>query len=240
MLLIPAIDLLDGKVVRLKKGIMENATEYGHDPRDAALMFQELGAKRIHIVDLNGARTGEKNQNDLIIKEIAYKINIEVEVGGGIRDMERLDYLMDIGVNYPILGTVTVKKPDFVKTALEKYPSKIILGIDAKNGKVVTEGWYEESSEEAIDIINKYKSYKCESVIFTDIEKDGMLGGLNIGMIQQMAEKSPFPIVASGGVASMEDIKDLKRLNNKNIKGCIIGKALYEGRIDLEAAFDDI
>lgn len=240
MLLIPAIDLLDGKVVRLKKGIMENATEYGHDPRDAALMFQELGAKRIHIVDLNGARTGEKNQNDNIIKEIAMKTDIQVEVGGGIRDMTRLDYLMGIGVDYAILGTVTVKNPEFVKAALEKYPDKIVLGVDAKNGKVVTEGWYEESTEDAIGIINKYKDYKCESVIFTDIEKDGMLGGLNIEMIQKMAKESPFPIIASGGVASMEDIRDLQRLKSKNIKGCIIGKALYEGRIDLEEAFGSL
>ena len=236
MLLIPAIDLLDGKVVRLKKGIMENATEYGHDPRDAALMFAELGAKRIHIVDLNGARTGE-NQNYKMIEEIAAKSNVEIEVGGGIRDMRRLDDFINMGVNYTILGTVAVKKPEFVKEAMLKYPGKIVLGIDAKNGKAATEGWYEASSEDVINVINRYKGFDCESVIFTDIEKDGMLGGLNIGMIRSLADVSPFPIIASGGVASLDDLKSLKQLNHKNIKGCVIGKAIYEGYINLDEAF---
>lgn len=236
MLLIPAIDLLDGKVVRLKKGIMENATEYGHDPRDVSLMFAELGAKRLHIVDLDGARTG-KSVNYATIREIASKKHIEIEVGGGIRDMERLDDYMDMGIDYAILGTVTVKNPEFVKEALSKYPGKIILGIDAKKGRAVTEGWYEESPMTVKEVINQYKGYDCESVIFTDIEKDGMLGGLNIDMINAVAEISPFPIIASGGVSSPEDIENLKKTGQPNVKGCIIGKAIYEGRIDVEKLF---
>lgn len=239
MLLIPAIDLLDGKVVRLKKGIMENATEYGHDPRDAALMFAALGATRIHIVDLNGARTG-KSVNHKVIEEIVAKTNVKIEVGGGIRDMQRLDELMDSGADFAILGTVAVKDPDFVMQAFTKYPNRIILGLDAKGDKAVTEGWYEESAHSVTDIINKYKDHKCESVIFTDIEKDGMLGGLNVEMIKTIADSSPFPIIASGGVASINDITNLKNLDHKNIKGCVIGKAIYEGRIDMEEAFKKI
>lgn len=239
MLLIPAIDLLDGKVVRLKKGIMENATEYGHDPRDAALMFAELGATRIHIVDLNGARTG-KSVNHKVIEEIVAKTNVKIEVGGGIRDMDRLDELMDSGVDFAILGTVAVKDPDFVVDAFTKYPNKIILGLDAKDGKAVTEGWYEESTHCVTEIINKYKNHQCESVIFTDIEKDGMLSGLNVEMLKNIADSSPFPIIASGGVASIDDIMNLKNLNHKNIIGCVVGKAIYEGRIDMDEAFRKI
>ena len=168
MIIIPAIDLIDSKVVRLKQGIMEDATEYGHDPRDIALMFAELGVKRLHIVDLNGARTGE-NQNFHMIKEVIEKSKLQIEVGGGIRDMDRLDAYMDMGVSYAILGTVAVKNPDFVREAAKKYPGKIILGIDAKNMQVATEGWYEASSLSVFDVINRYTELDIESVIFTDI-----------------------------------------------------------------------
>lgn len=237
MIIIPAIDLIDAKVVRLKKGIMEDATEYGHDPRDIALMFAELGVQRLHIVDLNGARTGE-NQNFDIIKEIVEKSKLQIEVGGGIRDMARLDAYMDMGVSYAILGTVAVKDPDFVKAAAEKYPDKIILGIDAKNMMVATEGWYEESKLSVFDVINRYEGCQIDSVIFTDIEKDGMLAGINVEQIKQVADKSLFPVIASGGVSDIEDIKLLKSMAHKNIKGCIVGKAIYENKINLEEVFN--
>ena len=187
MIIIPAIDLLDEKVVRLKKGIMEDATEYGHDPRDVALMFAELGVERLHIVDLNGARTGE-NQNFNIIKEVVKKSNLQIEVGGGIRDMARLDTYMDMGISYAILGTVAVKDPEFVKAAAKKYPNKIILGIDAKNMMAATEGWYEESSLSVFDIIKRYEGCQIDSIIFTDIEKDGMLSGINVKQIKKVAD----------------------------------------------------
>ncbi len=236
MLVIPAIDLLDSKVVRLKKGVMEEATEYGHDPRDVSLMFAELGVKRLHIVDLNGARTGE-NENFNIIKEVVEKSKLQIEVGGGIRDMARLDAYMDMGVSYAILGTVAVKNPGFVVEAAKKYPGKIILGIDAKNMMAVTEGWYENSTLSVSDIINKYKGCRIESVVFTDIDKDGMLSGINSSAIKQVADISPFPVIASGGVSSINDIKSLRSMAHSNIKGCIIGKAIYENKINLEEIF---
>ncbi len=236
MIIIPAIDLIDAKVVRLKKGIMEDATEYGYDPRDVALMFAELGVERLHVVDLNGARTGE-TQNFNIIKEIVEKSKLQIEVGGGIRDMARLDTYMDMGISYAILGTVAVKDPAFVKEATKKYPNKIILGIDAKNMMVATEGWYESSSLSVFDVIKQYENCAVDSVIFTDIEKDGMLTGINIEQIKEVADKSNFPVIASGGVSSIEDIKLLKSLTHNNIKGCIIGKAIYENKINLDEVF---
>lgn len=236
MIIIPAIDLLDEKVVRLKKGIMEDATEYGHDPRDVALMFAELGVERLHIVDLNGARTGE-NQNFNIIKEVVKKSNLQIEVGGGIRDMARLDTYMDMGISYAILGTVAVKDPEFVKAAAKKYPNKIILGIDAKNMMAATEGWYEESSLSVFDIIKRYEGCQIDSIIFTDIEKDGMLSGINVKQIKKVADNSIFPVIASGGVSGIDDIKLLRSMDHKNIKGCIVGKAIYENIINLEEVF---
>ena len=236
MLVIPAIDLLDSKVVRLKKGIMEDATEYGHDPRDVSLMFAELGVKRLHIVDLNGAKTGE-TINFEIIKEVVEKSKLQIEVGGGIRDMARLDAYMDMGVSYAILGTVAVKNPGFVIEAAKKYPNKIILGIDAKNMMVATEGWYKEGSVSVFDVIKQYEGSKIESVIFTDIDKDGMLSGINKEQIKQVADNSPFPVIASGGVSSINDIKELRSISHDNIKGCIIGKAIYENKINLEEIF---
>lgn len=237
MIIIPAIDLLDEKVVRLTKGIMEDATEYGHDPRDIALMFAELGVERLHIVDLNGARTGE-NQNFNIIKEVVEKSKLQIEVGGGIRDMSRLDAYMDMGVSYAILGTVAVKNPEFVKAAAKKYPNKIILGIDAKNMMAATEGWYEESSLSVLDVIKRYEGCQIDSVIFTDIEKDGMLAGINIEQIKKVADNSIFPVIASGGVSGIDDIKLLRSMDHKNIKGCIVGKAIYENKINLEEVFN--
>ncbi len=236
MIIIPAIDLLDEKVVRLKKGIMEDATEYGHDPRDVALMFAELGVERLHIVDLNGARTGE-NQNFNIIKEVVKKSNLQIEVGGGIRDMARLDTYMDMGISYAILGTVAVKDPEFVKAAAKKYPNKIILGIDTKNMMAATEGWYEESSLSVFDIIKRYEGCQIDSIIFTDIEKDGMLSGINVEQIKKVADNSIFPVIASGGVSGIDDIKLLRSMDHKNIKGCIVGKAIYENKINLEEVF---
>ena len=237
MIIIPAIDLLDEKVVRLKKGIMEDATEYGHDPRDIALMFAELGVERLHIVDLNGARTGE-NQNFNIINEVVEKSKLQIQVGGGIRDMARLDAYMDMGISYAILGTVAVKDPEFVKAAAKKYPNKIILGIDAKNMMAETEGWYEESSLSVLDVIKRYEGCQIDSVIFTDIEKDGMLAGINLEQIKKVADNSIFPVIASGGVSGIDDIKLLRSMDHKNIKGCIVGKAIYENKINLEEVFN--
>lgn len=236
MLIIPAIDLMDEKVVRLKKGVMEDATEYGHDPRDIALTFASIGVKRLHIVDLNGAKTGD-SVNFEIIKSIVEKSDLQIEVGGGIRNMQRLDAYMNMGVHYAILGTVAVENPDFVKEACKKYPNRIILGLDAKNMMVATDGWYKESKLSVLDIIGRYEWCQIESVIFTDIDKDGMLGGVNLEQISFVAEHSPFPVIASGGVSSHDDIKALRTLEHDNLLGCIIGKAIYENKINLEEIF---
>ncbi len=238
MLVIPAIDLLDGKVVRLSQGIMEDATDYGHDPRDIALAFAAVGAKRIHIVDLNGARNNSDINHDIIKSIVAQsKDNLEIELGGGIRDMKRLDDVFNMGVTYAIIGTAAVKDVEFTRQAIEKYPNKIILGIDAKDGMVATEGWYEASEHTVMDVINMYKDLQVESVIYTDIARDGMLQGVNIESTIKLADSSPFPIVASGGVASIDDIKQLLEKNHKNLHGTIVGKAFYEGKMDLNLAF---
>lgn len=236
MLVIPAIDLMDGQIVRLRKGVMEEATVYGHDPLEAAKMFADMGARRIHIVDLNGARTGE-NGNYGQIEAIASKTDIEIEVGGGIRNMSRLRDFMEMGVSYAILGTVIVKDLDFSLEALEEFPGRIILGLDASGGKVVIEGWYESSDLTVAQVLEKYRGKNAESVIVTDIEKDGMLGGVNLAMVNEIASISPFPVIASGGVSTIKDIRDIEKLANPNIKGCIVGKAIYEGKIDLNDAF---
>lgn len=236
MVIIPAIDLLDGQVVRLEKGIMENPTIYGKDPVEMAKLFEDLGAERLHIVDLNGAKTGESvNFNQ--IEKVASKSSLKIEVGGGIRSVSRVRDYLNIGVTYCIIGTIAVKNKELAAEITQEYPSKIILGLDAKNGMIATEGWYETSDLSVTEAINYYKQYMIDSVIVTDIDKDGMMQGVNIDMINEIAKMSPFPVIASGGVSSIDDIIKLKELNNFNIKGCITGKAIYEGKIDLKEAF---
>lgn len=233
MLIIPAIDLLKGRAVRLSQGDMDDYKVYYENPLVAAQMFAEMGVRRLHIVDLDGARKGEATNFDLI-SEIVKKAGMDIEVGGGIRNIERLEAYFDIGVKYCILGTVVVKDPDFVKEAMKKYPGRIILGVDSKEGYVATEGWYEKSSVTAAELINSYKGYEAESVIYTDIMRDGMLQGLNIDSTVKLAEETDYPVIASGGLKGIEDIEALK--GKKGIMGAITGKAFYEGKIDLKEA----
>ena len=237
MLIIPAIDLLDSKAVRLKQGDMDDYKVYFENSVDAAKQFYEMGIRRLHIVDLDGARKGETTNFDTI-ERIVKEVDMDVEVGGGIRNMDRLQQYFNIGVKYAILGTVVVKDPDFVFEAMEKHPGRIILGVDAKGGYVATEGWYETSSVTAGELIHKYKDYQAESVIYTDISRDGMLSGINIEATAALADSSPFPVIASGGLKGIEDIEKLVKLNNKNIYGAIAGKAFYEGQIDLKEAME--
>ncbi|UOD35317.1 1-(5-phosphoribosyl)-5-[(5-phosphoribosylamino)methylideneamino]imidazole-4-carboxamide isomerase [Deferribacteraceae bacterium V6Fe1] len=235
MLVIPAIDIYDGKAVRLEKGDMEKRKEYFDNPLDAAKYFQDLGVGRIHIVDLNGAKEG-KTTNFKIIEKIVASTDLIIEVGGGIRDKERVNGYFNLGVCYAILGTATVKNPPFVKEMLALYPEKIILGIDAKQGYVATEGWYEKSDMTVVDVLAMYDGYKPESVIYTDISRDGMLTGINIDATVDLSKKTNFNIIASGGLKGLEDIKILKK--SGKIYGCIIGKAFYEGKIDLKEALE--
>lgn len=233
MLVIPAIDIFDGKVVRLEKGDMENRKKYFDNPLDVALMFTDEGVERIHIVDLNGAKTGE-NVNFKIIEKIVAKTGLVTEVGGGIRDFARVNAYFELGVNFPILGTATVKSPDFVREVLTRYPKKIILGVDAKDGFVATDGWYKTSEKTVMDILCEYEGYEPESVIYTDISRDGMLEGINIESTVDVAEKSGLKIIASGG---LKDLGDIEALNDTGIiYGCIVGKAFYEGKVSLKEA----
>lgn len=235
MLVIPAIDIYDGKAVRLEKGDMEKRKEYFDNPLDAAKYFQDLGIRRIHIVDLNGAKDG-KTTNFKVIEKIVIATNLIIEVGGGIRDEERVKGYFDLGVSFAILGTATVKNPPFVKEMLAKYPERIILGIDAKDGYVATEGWYEKSDMTVVDVLTIYDGYKPESVIYTDISRDGMLTGINIDATVKLSKNTNFNIIASGGLKGLDDIKMLKE--SGKIYGCIVGKAFYEGKIDLLEAME--
>ncbi len=234
MLLIPAIDLLGGKVVRLYKGDMADYKVYADNPLDTAKSFIDMGITRLHIVDLDGARSGAAANRD-IIEKIAALGGVQLEVGGGIRDIARVDGYFSIGVSFAILGTSVVKDKEFTRQALMKYPRRIVLGVDAKNGNVAVSGWYEDSGIKASDLLMEYYDYEAESVIYTDISKDGTLTGLNIEETLSVASKSPFPVIASGGVASADDLRLLCEAGHPRIMGCIIGKAYYEGRIDLPA-----
>jgi len=231
MLIIPAIDLLGGKVVRLKKGDMDKFTVYSDNPLKTAEKFQLMGVKRLHIVDLDGAKQG-KSVNFDIIKNIVRYTDMEIEVGGGIRNHERASAYFELGINYIILGTVAVKNPGLTKSMASDFPDKIILGLDARNGILSSEGWYENSKLSVEELLDEYSEYPFNSVIYTDILRDGMLQGINYDLTRRVAENSPFGVIASGGFKSNADIFQLKKL--KNVIGCIVGRAYYEGLVDIK------
>jgi len=236
MLIIPAIDLLGGNVVRLQKGDMDKFTVYSDNPLQTAENFQHMGVKRLHIVDLDGAKQGESVNFD-IIKDIATYTGMEIEVGGGIRNAERASEYFEIGVNYVILGTLAVKNPELTKAIASEYPDKIILGLDARNGILSSDGWYEDSEQSVEELLNEYREHPFNSVIYTDILRDGMLEGINYDLTRKVAECSPFPVIASGGLKSNADILELKTL--KNVIGCIVGKAYYEGLVDIRTLINE-
>lgn len=232
MLIIPAIDLKDHSVVRLKQGRMGDATIYSKSILETAEKWVSQGATRLHVVDLNGAFAGQPVHFDDVAKLVQKFPDINIEVGGGIRDLATIHKYMESGVHYCILGTAAVKDQAFVKEACEKYPQKIILGLDANAGFVATDGWDESSQLTALKIAGEFKDCALESIIYTDIAKDGMLTGMNFDMIEEM-KSCGFPIIASGGVGSLQDILQLVRIG---IYGVIVGKALYEDRFSLKEA----
>lgn len=236
MQLIPAIDLLGGKVVRLEKGDMEKCKVYSNNAVDTAKQFEDMGVKRLHIVDLDGAKKGEAVNYD-VIEKIVTNTNLSIDVGGGIRNLKRCEDYFNLGVDFVVLGTAIVKDPEFAQEALRKFPKKIILGLDAKDGYIATEGWYEKSSFTALELLEKYKDYDVSAVIYTDISRDGMLTGINVSATVELAKHSPFPIIASGGLKGEEDIFDLAKYN---VFGCIIGKAFYEGKIDIRSVLNKL
>jgi phosphoribosylformimino-5-aminoimidazole carboxamide ribotide isomerase len=231
MTILPAIDLKDGKAVRLTKGLMNSAKIYSDEPWQVAKKFEELGSKWLHVVDLNGAFAGEPANLEQI-KKIRENTDLKMELGGGIRDEETIKMYLDLGVDRLILGSIAVKDPDFVKKMASKYP--IAVGIDAKDGYVAVEGWAEVSQMKATDLAKEFANAGVEAIIATDISKDGTLSGVNVEFIKEIKKASNLPVIASGGV---KDINDIKLLIKNKIYGTIIGKAFYEGTIDLKEVF---
>ena len=231
MKIFPAIDIKDKKCVRLIKGEFENKTEYGMSPFEQASKYKDYGFKNLHIVDLDGALTGETVNLD-IIQEIVKKCDIKIEIGGGIRNFESIKKYTDAGVEKVILGSAAIKDKDFLKGACEKFPNKIALGLDAKDGYLSISGWRENSNQLALDFLNEVNDYGVSRLIYTDINKDGMKQSPNFDETSKVAAKSNCPVIISGGVSSIDDIKKAKGL--KNIEGIIVGKAIYDGDIKLD------
>ncbi len=231
MKIFPAIDIKDKKCVRLIKGDFNQKTEYGMSPVEQATQFIDKGFKNLHIVDLDGALTGETVNLD-IIKEIVRKFDFKVEVGGGVRDFDTIQEYADIGVDKVILGSAAIKDKNFLKKACKRFPKKIALGLDAKDGKLSVSGWKESSGISTLDFLNEVNDYSVSRLIFTDINKDGTKESPNFEETLKVAEISNCPVVISGGVSSIEDIRKAKTL--KNVEGVIVGKAIYDGDVKLE------
>ena len=230
--ILPAIDLKDGKAVRLTKGLMDSAKIYSDEPWSVAKRFEEMGSKWLHLVDLNGAFAGEPKNLEQI-KKIRQMCDIEIELGGGIRDEDTIKRYLDLGVNRIILGSVALKNADFVKAVAKKYP--IAVGIDAIDGYVAVEGWAEKSTMKATDLAKEFADAGVEAIICTDVGKDGTLSGVNLDFTLEIARACKLDTIASGGVRDIDDIKALK--SSGEVSGVIIGKAFYEGTLDLEEAF---
>jgi phosphoribosylformimino-5-aminoimidazole carboxamide ribotide isomerase len=233
MKIFPAIDIKDKKCVRLVKGDFKNKTEYEISPVDQAGKYKDHGFKNLHIVDLDGALTGETVNQD-IIKDIVIKFDLKVEIGGGIRNLDSVQKYIDTGVEKVILGSAAIKDKNFLKEACEKFPNKIALGLDAKDGYLLLSGWKESSNQLTLDYLKKVNDYGVSRLIYTDINRDGMKESPNFDETLKVAELSNCPVVISGGVSSIDDIKKAKALNNQNIEGIIVGKAIYDGDIKLD------
>jgi phosphoribosylformimino-5-aminoimidazole carboxamide ribotide isomerase len=237
MLIIPAIDLKDGHCVRLEQGRMESATVFSEEPGKAAAHWAAQGARRLHVVDLNGAVAG-KPRNEPAVKAIlgALDSDIPVQLGGGIRDLDTIERYLDDGVSYIIIGTAAVKNPGFLHEACDAFPGHIIVGLDARDGKVATDGWSKLTGHDVVDLAKRFEDYGVEAVIYTDIGRDGMLTGVNIEATVRLAQALVVPVIASGGLTSLEDIHRLREVEAEGITGCIAGRAIYEGRLDFAAA----
>jgi phosphoribosylformimino-5-aminoimidazole carboxamide ribotide isomerase len=237
MQIIPAIDIKDGHCVRLKQGDMHAVTVFSEDPAAMAQHWLEQGAKRLHLVDLNGAVAG-KPRNELAIREVVSVIGeeIPVQLGGGIRDLDTIERYLDDGITYVIIGTAAVKNPGFLHDACYAFPGHIIVGLDARDGKVATDGWSKMTGHDVVDLAKKFEDYGVEAIVYTDIGRDGMLTGVNIEATVKLARELKIPVIASGGIASIDDIKGLVLYENDGIIGAIAGRALYEGKLDFKAA----
>lgn len=237
MLIIPAIDLKDGHCVRLKQGVMDQATVFSEDPGAMAKLWVERGARRLHLVDLNGAFAG-KPKNEEAIKAVIKALgeNVPVQLGGGIRDLDTIERYLDDGVSYVIIGTAAVKTPGFLHDACYAFPGHIMVGLDAKDGKVAVDGWSKVTGHDVVDLAKKFQDYGVEAIIHTDIGRDGMMAGVNLDATVELARSLSVPVIASGGVTSIDDIKKLCAVESDGIVGAIAGRALYEGKLDLAQA----
>ena len=236
MLLIPAIDLKDGQCVRLKQGDMDQSTVFGEDPAAMARNWVAKGARRLHLVDLNGAFAGQP-RNGQAIKAILKEVGseIDVQLGGGIRDLDTIERYLDAGLRYVIIGTAAVKNPGFLQDACTAFPGHIIVGLDAKDGKVATDGWSKLTGHEVADLGKKFEDYGVESIIYTDIGRDGMLSGINIDATVKLAQALTIPVIASGGLSNLDDIRHLCAVEDEGVQGVICGRSIYSGDLDFAA-----
>ena len=236
MLIIPAIDLKDGECVRLRQGLMDDSTVFSDDPVSVARRWVEAGCRRLHLVDLNGAFAGEPVNGEVVTAIAEAYPDLPIQIGGGIRDLETIEHYVRSGVSYVIIGTKAVKEPEFVGQACRAFPGKIIVGLDAKDGLVATDGWAEVSDVQATDLARAFQSDGVSAIVYTDIARDGMMQGVNVEATVAMAQASTIPVIASGGITNMDDIRALMAVSDKGICGAITGRAIYEGGLDLSVA----
>ena len=237
MLIIPAIDLKDGKCVRLKQGVMSDATIFSEDPGATAARWLKLGAKRLHVVDLNGAAAG-RPRNEQAIKAIVKAVgdDMPIQLGGGIRDLDTIERYLDSGISYVIIGTAAVKTPGFLHDACSAFLGHIMVALDAKDGKVAVDGWSKMTGHDVVDLARKFQDYGIEAVIYTDIGRDGMLSGVNIDATVALARQLTVPVIASGGITNLDDVKALCKVESEGIVGAITGRAVYQGTLDFAEA----
>ncbi len=237
MLVIPAIDLKDGHCVRLQQGDMQLATVFSEDPGAMSVHWRDQGAARLHLVDLNGAFAG-RPVNERAIKDIVAALgpDVRLQLGGGIRDLDTIERYLDDGISWVIIGTAAVKNPGFLHDACNAFPGQVIVGLDAREGKVATDGWSKMTKHDVIDLAKKFEGYGVEAIVYTDIGRDGMLSGVNIEATVNLARALTIPVIASGGIRSVADIVALKAVEGEGIMGAIAGRSLYEGTLDFKAA----
>ncbi|MEE8058787.1 MAG: 1-(5-phosphoribosyl)-5-[(5-phosphoribosylamino)methylideneamino]imidazole-4-carboxamide isomerase [Pseudomonadales bacterium] len=238
MLIIPAIDLKDGKCVRLRQGLMDDSTVYGDDSVQMAERWVKAGARRLHLVDLNGAFDGKPINGEAVTAIAKAYPDLPIQIGGGIRNLDTIENYINAGVNYLIIGTKAVKEPGFVNEACREFPGHIIVGLDAKDGLVATDGWAEVSDIKATELAKRFEQDGVESIVYTDISRDGMMQGVNVEQTVAIAQASTIAVIASGGITNMDDIKVLQAVASEGILGAITGRAIYEGALDVAEAQD--
>ena len=236
MLIIPAIDLKDGQCVRLRQGLMDDSTVFSDDPVAMATRWVDAGCRRLHLVDLNGAFAGEPVNGEVVTAIAAAYPALPIQIGGGIRSLETIEHYVRAGVGYVIIGTRAVKQPDFVGEACRAFPGRVIVGLDAKDGLVATDGWAEVSEVQATDLARRFESDGVSAIVYTDIARDGMMQGVNVEATVTMARASSIPVIASGGITNLDDIRALNAVAHEGICGAITGRAIYEGTLDVAEA----